>query len=80
MELLKQHFPTREDYYALMQEMRSGFLKMREHFYQTDEKLDDLQASARVLDKILEQHPIPRIERIEKHIGLPAFIPVGAEN
>ena len=80
LELLKQHFPTREDHHALMQEMRSSFLEMREHFKQVDGKLDDLQASSRALDKILEQHPIPRIERIEKHIGLPQYIPMGVEN
>lgn len=80
LELLKQHFPTREDHYALMQEMRSSFLEMREHFKQVDEKLDDLHASARALDKVLERYPIPRIERIEKHVGLPPYVPAGAED
>ncbi len=80
LELLKQHFPTREDHHALAQEMRSSFLEMREHFKQVDGKLDDLQASARALDKILERYPIERVERIEKHVGLPSFVPVGVED
>ncbi len=73
LELLKQHFPTREDHQALLNEMRSEFADVKEH-------LTDLKASAKALDKILERHPIPRIERLEKHAGLPPYAAVGAED
>ena len=51
---------------GLRKDMNAGFEIV-------DEKLDDLKASARALDSILEQHPIPRIERLEKHVHLPPY-------
>ena len=52
---------------------------MKEHFNIVDEKLDNLKSSSNVLDTILEKHPIPRIERLEQHVGLSPFEPVFAE-
>src|SRR3989344_7624443 len=51
---------------GLRKDMNAGFEIV-------DEKLDDLKASARALVSILEQHPIPRIERLEKHVHLPPY-------
>ena len=42
VELLKEHFPSRQDHQALLQEMRGGFTDMKEHFNIVDEKLDNL--------------------------------------
>ena len=57
VELLKEHFPSRQDHQALLQEMRGGFTDMKEHFNIVDEKLDNLKSSSNVLDTILEKHP-----------------------
>lgn len=39
-----------------------------------NEKLDESRASNEALDKVLEKHPIERIERVEKHLNLPNFV------
>ncbi|OHB18386.1 MAG: hypothetical protein A2749_02710 [Parcubacteria group bacterium RIFCSPHIGHO2_01_FULL_45_26] len=67
VELLKTHFPTKS-------EINLRFTEVYNRFDEVIEKLDDLKASAGAVDDILEQHPVPRIERIEKHLGLPKFV------
>ena len=67
VELLKTHFQTKS-------EINLRFTEVYNRFDEVIEKLDDLKASAGAVDDILEQHPVPRIERIEKHLGLPKFV------
>jgi hypothetical protein len=90
VKLLKEHFPTKEEFgsfktemhefkaemYEVGKETRSEFRLIREDLKEIKEKLDDVKSSANALDGILEQNPIPRIERLEKHIGLEEFVPV----
>ena len=52
---------------GLRKDMNAGFESV-------NEKLDDLKASANTLDDVLEQHPIPRIERLEQHAHLPPYV------
>ena len=54
--------------------------EMREDFTEVKDSLSDLKASSRALDDVLEQHPVPRIERIEERLELPAYIPVAVED
>ena len=37
-------------------------------------KIDELKSSSNTLDKILTKYPIQRIERLEHHAKLPAFV------
>ena len=36
---------------------------------------NEIEPSVKALDKLLEQNPAERIDRLEKHVGLPVFIP-----
>jgi|SRR3989344_1934387 len=65
----------KEDVYQYKQEFREFKMEIREDIKIINEKLDDLKPSAKSLDSILEQHPIPRIERLEKHANLSPFTP-----
>jgi len=73
VKLLERHFPSREEFFELQKGMRGGFNDMENRFDKIDESLDELKASSQALDKILEQHPVPRIERIEHHLNLPQY-------
>jgi len=42
--------------------------------------IEEIKPSIKALDKILEQHPIERVERLEKHNRLPAFISTSQED
>jgi|SRR3989344_4195988 len=56
-------------------EMREFKAETKEEFKILREKIDDLKHSSNTFDKILEKHPIERIERLEKHTNLSPFVP-----
>lgn len=64
---------------GLKSDMTTLRKEMNSQFETVNDKLDDLKASANTLDDILEQHPIPRIERLEKHAHLPPYVRAFAE-
>ena len=70
LEVLEAHFPTKEEHTALAQKVQ----RISTDVSDINDKLDALAASSEALDKILEAHPIPRIERVEKHLNLPQFV------
>jgi len=79
-------FATKKDFndfkmeiYEFRKETRDGFKNMEENFKQINDKLGELKSSANALDKILEQHPIQRIERLESHANLSPFVPTVEE-
>jgi len=51
-----------------LRDIRSDLKEMKED-------INELKPSAKSLDKILEQHPMERITRLEKHSKLPPFVP-----
>ncbi len=55
----------------LVQDSRDLKSEMRSGFAEVNERLDELKSSANAFDKMLEARPIPRIERLETHAGLP---------
>ncbi|HEY4493724.1 MAG TPA: hypothetical protein VJB98_03840 [Candidatus Paceibacterota bacterium] len=57
----------------LSSDLRSFKKEVRDEFTQVHESLAELKASAGATDKILEQHPVKRIERIESHLNLTKF-------
>ena len=73
IKILKENFSTKEETDSRFREMSSRFNEIDTHLEKMDEKLDDLKASSSAFDNILEKHPIPRIERIEKHLDLPTY-------
>lgn len=86
IEELKNHFVTKPEFrdfklemYEFKKEVKEGFKSMHENFEKINEKLDELKASSNTLDTILEEHPIPRIERLETHLNLPKFAPAISE-
>ncbi|HEY4515048.1 MAG TPA: hypothetical protein VJJ22_02720 [Candidatus Paceibacterota bacterium] len=64
---------------GIQQELSSFKKETREDFTEVKEGIKELKATANVTDKILEQHPIERIERIETTINLPMFVPTVSE-
>ena len=68
---------------SLRQEMHQEIGSLRqetkEGFEEVKESIEDLKASSQVLDKILEEHPVFRIKRLEAHIGLPPYISASIE-
>jgi hypothetical protein len=56
-------------------EIREFKMETREDARMLGEKIDEIKPSAKSLDKILEQYPIERIVRLEKHSKLPEFSP-----
>ena len=68
---------------SLRQEMHQEIDSLRqetkEGFEEVKESIEDLKASSQVLDKILEEHPVFRIKRLEAHIGLPPYISASIE-
>ncbi len=79
VEILERKFATKDDHEVLRQEVRELKTEVRTGFEEINEKLDDLKASANAVDKILEANPVPRIERLEHHVGLPPFTPAHSE-
>lgn len=63
--------------------VRSEIFELRHEvngrFSQVLESIEDIKPSTRTLDTILEQYPIERIDRLEKHTGLPPYVPVLVE-
>ena len=73
VEILTEHFPTKDDFSNLVRRVISIEHELDIFSTKVNEKLDDLKASSGALDKILEQQPIRRIERLESHVSLPPF-------
>ena len=48
---------------------------MEKNFEEVKDDLAVLKSSARVLDKLLERYLLERIERIEKVLHLPPYVP-----
>jgi hypothetical protein len=48
---------------------------MEENFKEVKGTLAELKASSRVLDTLLEKYLIERLDRIEKFLKLPPYIP-----
>jgi archaellum component FlaC len=71
--LKKEFGGMRQEFNQLSNEVGSLRKDMVNGFQEINEKLYELTSSAKALDKILEQHPIERIKRLEKHAHLPAF-------
>ena len=73
----------RQEIGSLRQEMHQEIDSLRqetkEGFEEVKESIEDLKASSQVLDKILEEHPVFRIKRLEAHIGLPPYISASIE-
>ena len=67
-----ERFATKGDLSTLAREMREGFGAV-------NEKLDNLTASSRAVDTLLEAHPIERIERLEAHAHLLKYSHAGGE-
>lgn len=57
-------------------ETKEEFKSISQNFENINEKLDQLKSSSNTLDSILEQYPIERIKRLEKHSKLSPFVPV----
>lgn len=86
VKLLKEHFPSKNDFetfksefVGLKSDVSDWGRKMAEGFEEIKESIEDLKASSLVLDKILEQEPIPRIERLEKHAGFSPYVSASVE-
>lgn len=69
---MEERFPTKG-------EMNKRFDENEERWDKQDETNQEILASVKVLDKVLEQNPVPRIERVESHLGLPRFVLAGTE-
>ena len=81
VKLLEEHFPTKQEFGTLKNDfngLKEQFAVLQKDvnngFKEVNEKLDELKSSSNSLDRILEQHPIPRIERLEQHAKLPVFV------
>jgi hypothetical protein len=61
--------------YEFRKETKESFKDIDEHLNDIDEKLKEVKPLEKSFDKILEQHPIERITRLEKHAKLPEFSP-----
>lgn len=72
VELMKIHFPTKG-------EMSADFKGVDKQFEEVKEILEDLKASSKANDALLEAYPIERISRMETHLNLPRFVPAIAE-
>lgn len=82
IKLLKEHFPTREEFFDFKTDTLKSFADLgvnlrsiQSEIKEMREDIDELKPSAKSLDKILEDHPIERIGRLEKHNKLPTFVP-----
>ncbi len=67
IEEMKEYFPTKG-------EMNTRFNEMEERWDKQDIVNEEVLSSVKVLDKVLEQHPVPRIKRIESHLNLSPFV------
>ena len=66
-------FATKDDIHEVRQDLRQFKAAVAGDFETVNEKLDELKASADSHDRLLEQYPVERIERLEKHAKLPTF-------
>jgi len=74
-KILKIVTDIAKDLGEFKKETREEFKNIEQNFKIVNERLDELKSSANVLDEILVEHPIKRIERLEKHCKLPKFVP-----
>jgi hypothetical protein len=70
IKLLKEHFPTREEFFDFKTDTLKSFADLgvnlrsiQSEIKEMREDIDELKPSAKSLDKILEDHPIERIAR-----------------
>lgn len=89
IKLLEKHFPSKSDFvgfkkefvdfkiemYDFRKEMKEELKNINQLIERMDDNLKELKPSSKALDMILEKHPLERIERIEKHVQLPTFVP-----
>lgn len=82
IKLLKENFPTKKEFGDLVHTVNGineDIKAMKADIKVIQEDIDEIKPSIKSLDKILEQHPIERIERLEVHNHLPSFNLVSQE-
>ncbi|MDB5254305.1 MAG: hypothetical protein JWL80_371 [Parcubacteria group bacterium] len=94
LPLMKEHFPTKAELQGLisdwsefkteMREFKLGMFQWRKDadnkFNTIDDKLDTLVDSANALDLFLEQHPLERIQRVERCVNLGPYVATWQED
>lgn len=83
VKLLKEHFPTKQEFGSLVHTVNGineELKSIKSDIKEIRDDIDEIKPSIKALDKILEQHPIERIDRLEKHNRLPVFIPILQED
>ena len=87
LKLLKDNFLSKAELDLRLGQIDGQFCEIRNRFDRVDTRLEgiedsieDLGASARVLDRVLEARPIERIARVEKHLGLQPYAAVPVED
>lgn len=67
------------DLIQLHDEIRSFRTAVEENFKEVKGTLAELNASSRVLDTLLEKYLVERLDRIEKFLKLPPYVPHDTE-
>ncbi|OHA87201.1 MAG: hypothetical protein A3A96_02605 [Candidatus Zambryskibacteria bacterium RIFCSPLOWO2_01_FULL_39_39] len=83
VKLLKEHFPTKKEFGDLAHTVNGISEEIKTIKFDIKEirnDIEEIKPSIKALDKILEENPIERIGRLEKHNNLPIFIPTSQED
>ena len=82
VKLLEKKFVTKNEFSEFRGENHKSFydvsIQLRDiktELKEIKEDINELKPSAKSLDKILEQYPIERINRLERHSKLSPFVP-----
>jgi hypothetical protein len=67
------------DLIQLHDEIRNFRAAVEESFTEVKGALAELKASSRVLDTLLERYLLERLDRIEKYLKLPPYVPHDTE-
>jgi soluble cytochrome b562 len=69
----------KQEFKEFKHEFRILYKTVVDGFKEVSDNIEELKSSAKTLDKILEASPIERINRLEKHAGLPVFVATVSE-
>ncbi len=75
LSLKHQQYSFILEMHGFKKDTREALKSIGERLEGIEGKLDELKASANTFDEMLEQYPIERIARLEKHNKLPTFVP-----